>query len=799
MLQHYLQLTLRLLWKNKFFSLVNIAGLALSMAAAFFIFRYVSNELSYDRFHQFADQLYRVNIQFEKEWGELSKSARVSPVVGTVLQDNFPAIEALTRLIILGPDGIVSFGENASAIRNILMADANFFQLFSFELTEGNPKTALSDPFKIMLAKSVADQFFKGESAVGKTIEINADNLDGSAEFVVSGVYKDFPENTHIKPGVLISYATLFEFVGHRFDESWDWNESFTYVKLNKSTDLENIENGLNQISEKANQSKWDENATKWQYELQNITDIHLQQGISHEIIPTVNEANIWFLGAMAVFILVIAYINYVNLSIVKSFRRLKEVGVRKVAGANRKQLFAQFLLEVCITNSIAFVLALLLFAITNGVLENYFEIKASEILLTDYRFPVFCLLFFIALLLSCGAYLGILISAFQPASIFKGKLIDGKGLSGGFKQGLMVLQFVVSILFLIATFLVYQQVQFMQKSDTGMDLEKIVVINSPKRNSYSFENNFEQFKNETSRLASVVNVAASGVVPGEEIYRYHDELLLDEQTSEGVFKMLFVSTDFFKQYDIELLAGKDFTTASTDWWIINESAMKILGFDTPEEAVGTKTNIGEIIGVVKDYHHESLKTVLKPTLFACRQWFNFYTVKLQGNQFNMALNQIESTYQRLFPGSPFTYFFADEFYNRQYQAEKQFTTLFAFFALLVSFISCLGFVALTGYEITQRTKEIGIRKTFGASKVEILLLLSKKFMRYIFIAIVIAIPLANYLLSEWLEDFAYHIEFNWLFFALPCIMVILVAFLAVSGQSIKAANVSPANSMREE
>ncbi|UZR97990.1 ABC transporter permease [Chondrinema litorale] len=798
MLQHYFKISLRHLWNNKFFSLINITGLSVAMAAAFFIFRYVSNEWSYDKFHKNADALYRVNMSFNSEKEETSASARVSPIVGTLLKENEAAVENISRMVILGPDGIVSYKDNAASIRNLFLADDQFFKLFSFELAEGNQAEVLSKPFTIVISESVANQLYGDTSPIGKTIEINASNLDGSAEFTVSGVFKDFPQNTHIKPGVLIAYSTLFEFVGHRFDESWQWNETYTYVKLKENSVISDVEKGLNQFAAGANQEMWDEQKMSWKYSLQAITDIHLTQGISHESEAVSSKSNLWFLSGIAAFLLIIAYINFVNLTIVKSLKRLKEVGVRKVSGANRIQLFVQFLLDSAITNLLAFIMAIVLLTSLNELLESYFDINTTNLVFNNYSFPIFCFAFFILLLLSCSLYLGVIISAFKPTTIFKGKITEGTS-SLSFKNGLIVLQFAVSTLFLIATFLVYRQVNFMQESDTGMDLEKIVIINTPKVFHYKYDNSFEQFQNEATKLAGVVSVTGTASVPGESVFMYNSQVEIDSRSVEGVFKSLPITKGFFDQYQISLLAGKDFTTPSRDWSIVNETAMKAFGYDKPEDIVGVRTSLGQIMGVVEDYHHESLKTEITPTVFFYGDPLNYYSVKLKGNSISAIMEQTEYVYKSLFPDSPFNYFFVDEFYNKQYKSERQFSRLFAFFAALVTFISCIGFLALTSYAVQQRTKEIGIRKTFGASNWQILYMLNRRFMKFILIAVVAAIPVANYLLSEWLNGFAYRIELNWLYFFIPCLLVIIIALLAVSSQSVRAASTNPASSMREE
>ena len=801
MLQHYFTLAYRVLLRNKFFTLINISGLSLALSAAFFIFNYINTELSYDRFHLNAEHLYRVNMEFKKEGNVQSKSARVSPVVGSILKENNPSIEEICRMVILGPDGILSNENKSAAVRNVFLADNAFFKLFSFPLKEGDINTVLTKPFTIMISASVAEQLFGDVSPIGKTISVNAENFEGSAPFEVSGVFEDLPSNTHLAPGVLIAYPTLFEFVGHQFDESWAWNETYTYVKFDKNLSEPAINaiaayKALNEKAKEQNAEQWSNQKTSWQYSLQAVPDIHLTEGISHEITPSGSRNAIWFLGAVGIFILIIAYINFVNLAVVKSFNRMKEVGVRKVAGANRIQLLIQFLMENALLNVIAFVSATCLVFILDDTLYSYFEIIPIRLSETSFSLAFAGLTIFLVLLLSSSLYLGWIIAAFKPASIMKNGNATNKGI--GFKTGLIVLQFTISTLFMIATFFIHQQLQFMKQAETGMDLEQIVVMNAPKVGEYPYDNNFQQFSIEANRLADVVNVAGAGLVPGEEIYMYNDQVNVNEQAVEGVFKTLRVSASFFEQYGIKLLAGQFFVKPQRGKQIINATAAKALGFDKAEDAIGARTSLGEIVGVVADHHHESLHTAIPPTMYSCVNNFNYYSVKFNTAQSSETIQAIEATYKKLFPGSPFEWFFVDEFYQRQYQAEQQFASMFAFFASLVIFIACLGFLALTGYSISRRTKEIGIRKTFGASNQQIMLLLTSKFIQYIVIAILLAIPLANYLLGEWLDNYAYHIEINWWLFAIPCLLVVLIALATVSFQSFKAANINPAETVRE-
>ncbi|WP_020531518.1 ABC transporter permease [Flexithrix dorotheae] len=798
MWSNYLKIAIRNLIKNRFFSLLNLAGLGLAMAASLLLFQYISFEMSYDKFHDRSANIYRTNIEFYKNGNKESESSLVSPIVGSLLIENFPEVEAMTRMVVLGPDGILSHQENATSIRNIYLGDSCFFNLFSFELKQGDRATMLSDPFKILISEAEARQLFGETDPIGKTVEINAKNLDGGAEFTVSGVFKDLPENTHLKPGVLISYPTLFQFVGHQFDRDWLWNQTYTYIRLNPKSDHKKLEQDFDKVVNKMKEAEWGDKSYFWRYNLQPIESIHLNKASGHEAEIGGSAYNIYFLSLLCVFILVIAYLNYINLSVVKSFNRSKEIGIRKVSGAFRYQIVTQFLLEAILLNIIAIVLAIGIIYLVRTVFSENFSVDIHQFNFQNSDRWLLYLGFLILLILGSAYYPAFIISKFNPVKVLKG-IGTPKGRSMGLKKMLTVFQFALSILFLIGTFVISSQLNYLQNRSLGFEMDQVLVIKPPKVYSYKHENDIEAFKQKALQIAGIQSASGSNAIPGEEIFWFDNNISLKDSDASGAFKMLSVDKDYFQHFNIELLKGRQFEKPTRDKWIINKSGAKLLGFENPEDIVGEFLAQGEIIGLVEDFHQESPKSAIQPTLFSCGYVLNYYSVKIQGGKINETLSQLEAGYKELFPGSPFEYFFLDEFFNRQYQLEKQFAGLFTIFSMLVIFISCLGLTGLTAYSASLKTKEIGIRKVLGAKVSSILLMLSEEYFKLIVLAFIIALPVANYILTEWLKNFAYKIDITWWLFALPGIIVLTIALISVLGQSMKAALTNPTKSLRNE
>ncbi|WPP51353.1 ABC transporter permease [Catalinimonas niigatensis] len=809
MLRNYLTIAYRHLLKNKVFSFINILGLSIGMAASFFILQYVSFELSYDDFHSHAQDTYRVTMDIYKNGEQEVQSARVAPGVAAAFETEFSEIENYTRLLILGPDAVLTYQDRYVGEEGVYLADSAFFEVFSYDLLYGNEETALSEPFSVIITQSTAQMLFEDENPVGQEIVMNASNFDGnSIPFKVSGVIKDFPANTHLKPAVLISYPTLFEFVGHQFDESWTWNETYTYFKLQPSTDPQVLSAEFPEVVHRFNKAQLDEQKLDWQYQLQPITDIHLYSDLQHELAFTdaVNGSAfyVYFLAVVGLMIILIAYINFINLVTVKALNRAKEVGIRKVSGAHHSQLIFQFFLESLLVNVIAIILSVTLLQLGTPYFSALFDVKLT--LVTDSHplllasFGIFVLL----LVLGSGFYPAFVLARYQPDKVLKGSISKGKS-GAKLRKLLVTAQFAIAIVLIALTLTAGLQIRYMQQQSLGFEPEQMVVVKGPKAYDYGYENNFSAFQNKLSSLAQVNSVSGAIVVPGQEIYHYNAQVMLNGEQTSGVFALNFVAPNYFSHYGIPLVGGRVFREeeAGQPKWVINEAAMKLLGFDKAEEAlmqtIDRNGQKGEIIGVVKDFHHQSLKEAISPTLFYCSREHNYYSVKVENGQLPETLKQVQATYMDLFPGSPYEYFFLDEFFNRQYQAEQQFNIFFRIFSGLAIFIACLGLFGLSAFMATQRTKEIGIRKVLGASVSNILGLLSRDFMKLVLIAGIPALPLAYWAMHEWLQNYAFRIDISWWLLAIPLALVLFLALITVSVHTLKAAYTNPSKSLRYE
>lgn len=800
MLQNYLKIAWRHLAKNKIFSIINITGLALGITACLLILQYVSYELSYDQFHKSKDAIYRVTLNIFKDGKKETQSARVSPAVAPTFQKEIPGIESYTRMVILGPDGVLTYENRYTGESDIFLADSAFFNVFSYKLLKGNQHEAFKKPFCIVITESTARTLFDEEDPLGKSVVINAKNFDGtSIPFKVTGVIADFPENTHLRPGVLISYPTLFEFVGHRFDNSWNWNETYTYFRLQQKVDPENIEKRFPDIVHQNNEQLSSQHLD-WEYKLQPITDIHLNSDLQYEVSQNGKAIYVYFLAIVGILALLIAYINFINLVTVKSLERAKEMGLRKISGAHRKQLIFQVFYETLLVNVFAFLLAFLLIYLTNPFLSDLFDIRFQSTMNYHPEIWIGFVIFILILVGASGFYPAFILSGYDPIKVLKGSFSKSK--AGIFlRKSLVAVQFAIALVLIAITLIANRQVSFMQQQSLGFDPEKILVVKSPKSFDYGYGTNFTGFQNKVSSLAHVKNVTGSNVVPGQEIYWYDDQVTINGQQTTGVFSMFAVANNYFLQYNIPLIAGRYFTNEPSDQnnWIINESAVRILGFENVNEAIGQQLNRGRVIGVVKDFHHESLKKAIPPILFNCGQVFNYYSVKLETGQLKQTMAEIKSSYEQLFPGSPYEYFFLDEFFNRQYKAEQQFNFLFSLFSGLAIFIACLGVFGLSSYNTLQRTKEVGVRKISGASVRSILILLSQDIVKLILIACLIGLPIIFVVMQKWLENYATRIEINVGLLVIPVVIIFLMGLVSVSFQSVKTALTNPAHSLRHE
>lgn len=822
MIRNYLKIAFRNLWKNKVFSLVNLCGLVVGITACLMILEYVSFELNFDQFQTDVDRIYRLtNDRFQQ--GKLIQHGTITyPAVGKTLAKEYEEIEAYTTLasggrIKLRRDKAI-FQEESS-----YFVDEHFLPFFTFPLLVGDPKTALKAPNNLVLSESNAKRIFGAEPQdyarlIGQSLYIDLD----SEPYRISGIMKDVPATSHLQFGVLISYQTLVRLAGDWVNTSWENSDMWHYLKLKPGrpgapADAAGLVQKFPAFSERY--FKGDQvSGSVEKFDLQPLQRAHLYSDYEYEIGIVNNGKAVWTLLIIAAFILLIAWINYINLAMARSLERAKEVGVRKVAGATSGQLIGQFLSESVLLNLVALGLALVLTIFLQPVLNQIVDKPLSLSLLVGQGYGGSAIalallgVFVLGLFLS-GFYPAFALSAFQAIHVLKGSF--KRSVKGVWvRKSLVVFQYTASVVLIIGTFIVFRQLDYMRKENLGFNMEQMLVISGPDLTRWDSTaiDRINAFKTEVKRFPTIKAATASVNLFGNRLPRTFNVKRVGYAAEKGVtVSRMAVDLDFFDAYRIKLLAGRNFipTDANPDGQkvkntVINLSTARLLGFPDASSAVGHKIAFWgrdwEIVGVVSDFHQQSLRHPIEPIAF---QPFyangGFYSFKIDPANPEKTIEQVRQTYRDFFPGNDFSYFFMDEQFNRQYRDDQVFGKITTFFSFLAVLIASLGLFGLSSYTIAQRTKEIGVRKVLGASVVSIVALLSKDFLKLVLIAILIASPIAWYAVSQWLDDFAYKINLSWWVFALAGVLAVLIALLTVSFQSIKAALMNPVTSLRSE
>ncbi len=820
MFTSYFKIAWRNLTKNKVFSMVNIFGLAIGMAACFFLFLYVRFEKGYDRFNKHAADLYRVTIIYKGTPADRDTNATNSPGVALAMKVEFPEVLDVARFVPIsifmnactmaykdGPKGTITFNEG-----KIFLADSAFQKMFTYPLLKGNLENALTEAGTVMLSEKEAKKYFGGTDPLGKTLFLNQQQ-----PLKVTGVFRDVPDNSHLRFDMLISTRTF-----GTFNDLWDWPEFYTYVQLAPGTDPKKLEDKLPAFAERHFGAVMKEQHSHLELHLQRVTDIHLETNYIREAEAGGSEREIHLLSLIGILILVIAWINYVNLTTAKSMERAKEVGLRKVAGATRIQLIRQFIAESAVINSLALLIALLIalagspfFGRFTG--KNVMPVLLAEGLLSDPLFWVKLSCIFVAGAFLVGAYPAFVLSGFRPALVLKGKFQrSGKGIS--IRRVLVTAQFVLSILLMAATGIVYKQLSFMRNQSLGYKKDQILILKAPPPSDSTYFAKVSSFQNEMHNNPSVNNMATSSDVPGETI-------VSASTVGKGIYyathsssvNQIDIDGNFFKTFQIGIAAGRDFLpqdkrTSSKDnipGVIVNEEVVRNLGYRSDQAALNQDIVFGlepamtraRIVGVVKNYHQHSLKEAYEPILYfyPIRTDWKYFSLNVNPHNLKRNIASIEEDYKRIFPGQPFEYFFLNEYFDRQYRSDEQFGKIFGSFAILAIFVACLGLLGLSSFAINLRTKEIGIRKVLGATVASIVLLFSKDFVRLICVATVIAVPVIYFLGNEWLSHYAFRTRLNWSVLLMPPVLLLLIALVTVSLQSIKTAIANPVKSLRTD
>ncbi len=807
MLRNNIKIAFRNFARQRSYTLLNIIGLSLGMAASLLIIQYVKYERSFDTFHSRAKDIYRIQYNGWQN-GKLNfESAVAVPAVGPALKSNFPEVEEYTRFLPVG--GIIRYerpGQEAIAFREerAQFADTMIFKVFDFKLTHGDQRTCLKGVNKVIISESFANKYFQKEEPIGKKFTRN-----GAELMEVTGVFKDVPENSHIKFDFLVSYETINSQTRDQSATSWGWYDFYSFVLLKPNTDVKALQAKWDQLVYNTRHEQWEKYNQKQEFILRPLTDIHLHSKLLYETSPEElrDGDSVYAVSIIAIFILVIAWVNYVNLATARSFKRANEVGVRKVVGAFRGQLISQFITESFILNVIAAILAVTLVRLSWSSFSALTGWNIPLEYMMGKEFWLLVLFLFLVGALLSGFYPAIILSSFKPVLVLKGKVINSS--SGNYlRKGLVVFQFVASVFLISGSLIVYQQLIYMKNKDLGVDIHQTLVMKGPRIVVDSlYSKYFEAFKNETLRIPGIKSITASSNVPGVENY-WTNSIKRISGGPEGtnVVTNMAIDYDFIPQYNIRMVTGKNFDRnfpADSRRIMINQSLAKELEFSDPKLAIGEKVLSGrdtlEIAGVIEDFHQMSLKTPIIPLVCRLGTPGSYYSIKLETSNYKDVIKSLESKWEAFFPGNPIDYFFLDQFFNRQYERDDRFGEVFTLFTFLAIFIASLGLVGLASFMAVQRTREIGIRKVMGSSVSGIIVLLSKGFMQPVLIAIVLACPLGWWLMDRWLQSFPYRTSIHPWVFAISGFLVLLIAFVSVSSQTLKAAMTKPAETLKYE
>jgi len=793
MFRNYFLTSMRSLLRSKGFSIINITGLAVGLATFSLISFYVYHELSFDRYHANADRIFRIVENLRTE-NELLLQGVSSPPMGPRMKKDFPEVESYVRFQrwnLLAERKGVSFYEPDSYI-----VDSTVFDIFSFPLLKGDKKTALREPFSIVLTESMAKRYFGDEDPVGQMIKMDYDN------FTVTGVMADVKANSHFTFTNLISFSTWSRNNKDNEDRAWFWNGFNTYLLLHDAQSVEKVRAKMKDFLEK--------NIEKggMYYEdlpLQPLPSIYMAEQRSWENGTRGNMNNIYVLSIIAVFILLIACFNYINLATARASRRLKEVGLRKTLGAMRRMLIAQFLGESIIVAFLASCFAALLAWVALPAFRTLVESPLSLEILPNPWFVMagaVALVLFIGLL--AGAYPALIISGFQPQQIFRPS-VKGIYSHHNFRKVLVTTQFIISIMLVAGTWLVQDQLTLVRSQNLGFAKDATLIAKT--NGDTAIVRHLDAVKNELMRVKGVVAVTGSNTVPGQSTTNQYTEIeMVDGKLSPTNINYIFVDHDFLTTYQIGMLAGRDFSrnvkADDTAAYIINETAMKDFGWTT-EQAIGKKVHHGrgngQIVGVVKDFNYRSLHQKVEPLMLALTTYVGRLSIHIESDDMPATIDRVQKKWSELIPYLPFEYTFLDEDFDREYKADQQLGKVSAVFTGLAIVIACLGLLGLTSFSVERRTKEIGIRKVLGATVTSVVLLIVHEFVWLILLALVVATPLTWFFIERWEQNFTLQAAINPLRFISAGMVVFTIAWLTISFLSFRAANANPTKALRTD
>lgn len=806
MFKNYFKIAFRNLWRNKAFSTINIFGLAIGIATCLIIMLFVQNELSYDRYNTKADQIVRVVFRGTVD-GQKMKEANVMPPVAKTLLANYPEIKQATRLRKDGSQ-FISYGDKSFKEDGLAFVDPNFFEVFTLPLIEGNSSSALSQPNSIVITKVIANKYFGNEEPLGKVLMIKG----APTGFKVTGVINKVPENSHFH----FDFFESMENVPDAKSASFMTSNYNTYLVLQKGYDYKKLQAKLPEFVDRyigpqlqqgmgISIDQFRKNGNDIGLYLQPLTDIHLHSDFTNDLEPEGDIRYVYIFSAIAFFMLLIACINFMNLSTAGASKRAREVGIRKVLGSMKMQLVRQFLTESILLSALALLVALVFVKIALPFFNRFSGKELSLLLAGNLWLPPFLLLLIFITGIFAGSYPAFFLSSFKPVMVLKGKFSSGRK-TLGLRSSLVVFQFFISIVLIAGTTVVYRQLSFIQQIKLGYDKSQVIILPE----AYLLQNNQQAFYNQLLQEPRVENVSVSGYIPAGSTYG-NNFFIYPGNNISAMLKTLRYDVDYNylatlgMKMDYGRYFSKDFGTDSTGI-ILNETAARAFGWNNNalNKIVSTKDNDGKqssyhVIGVVKDFHFKSMHELISPLVMVLGNGAGTMIVKAKTKDIAGLLTTMKNDWAALSPEGPMNYSFLDDRVQQTYEAEQKMGGILAIFAGLTIFVACLGLFGLVTFTAEQRTKEIGIRKVLGASVPSIFQLLSKEFLKLVVISMLVATPVAWVVMNHWLQDFAYRIHITWRIFALAGCVAIFIALLTVSFQAIKAAVANPVKSLRTE
>lgn len=792
------------LYRNKTLSFINILGLSIGLSASILILQYVCFEMSFDRNIKNSDRIYRVNQINYKNGSVSSKWAAGCASVGLALKNTFPEIENYVRIKKVR-SLLVSSNDRIYKETSIFYTTSDFFNIFSYRITKGKKEHVLVEPYHVVITERMAEKYFPNEDPIGKSLKINM-----HSKYIVEAVCKNPPSNTHLKFDFLISWPTWNILNNREINEDNTWNQNgfLNYIKLYPKTNIDELEQKIPDLVDQ----KWDvatlQSGIKPAFEFMPIQKIHLHSNLASEIEQNGNAKSTYFLLIVAILLLLIVWINYVNLSTAHSVERAKEVGLKKVVGATRSSLIKQFLLESSIINFISIGVAaiLILLFIPQFSMSTGTEVNFSYLFNNRFWYIVM-LIYLLGTILAC-LYPAIVLSSFQPKSVLKGSIKNtSKGII--FRKSLVIFQFTISLILITATLTIFKQISFMKNQDKNFNYENVLVLKGPLASDSTYVNRFQAFKNELLQKASIKDVSASVSIPGRKPLWSAGGIRLEgtPKKDSHEFRIMVVDHDFLEVYQLKLVAGRFFNKqyrTDQNAILLNESGMYLLGYKDVQKIINKRVWYGgtiyNVIGIIEDYNQESLKSSFEPYIFRLiPNVRSFYSIKVNQGNYSQLINEIDNLWKDYFPNTPFEYFFAENYYNEQYNDEDQFGAIFLMFSVIVIIVACLGLYSLASYSLIQRTKEIGIRRILGSSPFSIIKLISTEYIKLLVISVIIGIPVSYAFLNDWLTGFVNHIDLDFCLLILPLILVVVITLLTISSNILKAIKMKPIESLKYE